>query len=59
MAERFHLLKYAVAIILLIIGGKMLVEPWFEVSTALALGLVAGILLISVVASLIQTRHRH
>ncbi|MDF2940212.1 MAG: Integral rane protein TerC [Gammaproteobacteria bacterium] len=58
MAERFHLLKYAVAIILLIIGAKMLIEPWFEVSTALALGLVAGILLISVVASLIQTRHR-
>ncbi|MDF2529579.1 MAG: terC2 [Gammaproteobacteria bacterium] len=58
MAERFHLLKYAVAIILLIIGAKMLIEPWVHVSTVLALGLVAGILLISVVASLIKTRHR-
>ncbi|MDO8954629.1 MAG: TerC family protein [Gammaproteobacteria bacterium] len=59
MAERFHLLKYAVAIILLIVGGKMLIEPWWSMSIIVALGLVALILVIGVVASLYKTRQQH
>jgi tellurite resistance protein TerC len=55
MAERFHLLKYAVAVILLIVGAKMLVEPWWHMPTALALGLVVLILAIGIVASLQAT----
>ena len=30
MADRFHLLKYGLAIVLVFIGGKMLAAPWFH-----------------------------
>jgi tellurite resistance protein TerC len=58
MAERFHLLKYAVAIILLIIGAKMLIEPWFNIPTLAALALVALILGSAIAASLIHSRRK-
>ena len=31
MADRFHLLKYGLAIVLVFIGGKMLAVPWFHI----------------------------
>lgn len=43
-ADKLHLLKYGVAIILIFIGMKMLIEPWFKFSSALALTVVAVIL---------------
>ena len=52
MADRFHLLKYGLAIVLVFIGGKMLVMPWFHVPIQWSLSIVASIILISVVASL-------
>ena len=52
MAERFHLLKYGLAIVLVFIGGKMLAMPWFHVPIHWSLSIVAAIILISVVASL-------
>ncbi|HRD90641.1 MAG TPA: TerC family protein, partial [Accumulibacter sp.] len=30
MADRFHLLKYGLALVLVFIGGKMLAAPWFH-----------------------------
>lgn len=52
MADRFHLLKYGLAIVLVFIGGKMLVMPWFHMPIQWSLAIVGSIILVSVVLSL-------
>jgi len=52
MADRFHLLKYGLAIVLVFIGGKMLAMPWFHLPIQWSLSIVGSIILLSVVASL-------
>ena len=52
MAERFHLLKYGLALVLVFIGGKMLVMPWFHMPVQWSLLIVGLIILISVIISL-------
>ena len=52
MAERFHLLKYGLALVLVFIGGKMLVMPWFHMPVQWSLLIVGSIILISVILSL-------
>ncbi|MDP3085726.1 MAG: TerC family protein [Rubrivivax sp.] len=52
MAERFHLLKYGLAIVLVFIGTKMLVMPWFHMPVQWSLAIVGSIILISVILSL-------
>ena len=52
MMELFHYLHYGLAVILTFIGIKMLISNFFHLPTALALGVVAGVLAISVGASL-------
>ncbi len=54
MAERFHLLKYGLAIILLFVGSKMLLAPWYKISAFHALGIIAVILVTSILLSLKQ-----
>lgn len=56
MAERFHLLKYGLAMILMFIGVKMLLLDVYKIPTGIALGIVGLILLVSVSASLITSR---
>jgi len=56
MAERFHLLKYGLATILMFIGVKMLLLDVYKIPTGIALGIVGLILLVSVVASLVTSR---
>ncbi len=56
MADRFHLLKYGLAIVLVFIGGKMLAAPWFHLPIQWSLGIVAAILLVSVTASLVLSK---
>ncbi len=56
MADRFHLLKYGLAMVLTFIGAKMLIAPWYHLPTVASLAVVAIILTASVVASLIATR---
>ncbi|MBK5518054.1 TerC family protein [Pseudomonas sp. TH10] len=58
MADRFHLLKYGLAIVLMFIGGKMLVAPWWHVPIQWSLTTVGGIILISVVLSLTLTKSK-
>ena len=57
MAERFHLLKYGLAVILMFIGVKMLLLDVYKIPVGIALGIVGLILLASVVASLATSRH--
>ena len=52
MAERFHLLKYGLALVLVFIGGKMLAIPWFHMPVQWSLLIVGTIILISVILSL-------
>lgn len=51
MVARFHYLKYGLATVLVIIGGKMLAEQWVHVPVHWSLGVVGVILLASVGAS--------
>lgn len=52
--QRFHLLHYGLAAILVFIGVKMLTADFYKVPTLVALGVVAGILVVSVIASLLR-----
>jgi len=54
MADRFHLLVYGLAAVLMFIGAKMLVEPWFHVPIGIALGVVAVLIGTSMVVSLFR-----
>jgi tellurite resistance protein TerC len=54
MMNRFRYLHYGLAAILIFIGSKMLTSDYFPIPTWIALGVVAGVLLISVVASLLR-----
>lgn len=56
VADRFHLLKYGLAMVLTFIGAKMLIAPWYHVPVAVSLAIVAVLIGASVAASLIATR---
>ena len=58
VADRFHLLKYGLAMVLTFIGSKMLIAPWYHVPVAASLAIVAVLIGASVIASLIATRKR-
>lgn len=53
MIEVFHFLHYGLAIILFFIGVKMLASHYVTIPIGVALGVVAGVLLLSIVLSLI------
>lgn len=50
-ASRFHLLNYGLAVILVFIGGKMLLIDIYKIPVAVSLGVVLGILAITMVWS--------
>jgi tellurite resistance protein TerC len=56
MADRFHLLKFGLAFVLMFVGVKMLIVEWVHIPTAASLAVIAIILVSSVLASLIATR---
>jgi tellurite resistance protein TerC len=56
--DYFRFLKYGLSLVLVFIGGKMLAEHWLNIPTMLSLGIVAGIILLSVLLSVFLTR-RH
>ncbi|ODU39098.1 MAG: hypothetical protein ABS92_13565 [Thiobacillus sp. SCN 63-374] len=58
MAERFHLLKYGLAIVLLFVGTKMLIVDFYKIPVGLSLGIVGLIIAGFVFASLWATRKR-
>lgn len=51
--ERFHLLKYGLALVLTFVGAKMLLVEWFHLPVALSLAVVAIILAGATLASLL------
>src|SRR5690606_3482376 len=48
----FSKLPYGLSIILSFIGVKMMISPWIHISSPVSLGIVVGVLIISVIASL-------
>ena len=50
--DLFHYLRYGLSAILVFVGIKMLVANFFHIPVGIALGVVAGILALSVIASL-------
>ena len=52
ISERFHLLKYGLALVLVFIGGKMLMMPWFHIPVQWSLAIVGSVILISILLSL-------
>lgn len=58
LADRFHLLKYGLAFILIFIGIKMLLLDIYKIPVGFALSVVGIVLLVSMVASLYVSRPR-
>ena len=54
MMELFHYLHYGLAAILIFVGAKMLLSNYYHIPTLIALGVVGGVLLVSVLASLLH-----
>lgn len=48
----FSKLPYGLAIILTFIGVKMIISPWFHIPSPVSLGIVGGVLVLSVIVSL-------
>lgn len=53
VADRFHLLKYGLAMVLTFIGVKMLIMPWYHVPVQASLTVVAVLISASCIASLL------
>ena len=51
--QLFRFLKVGLAVILVFIGVKMLIEHWVDISTAVSLGVIGGVLATSVLMSLL------
>ncbi len=58
MADRFSLLKYGLALVLIFIGGKMLLIDLYKIPVSVSLAVVALIIGSSVVLSLRRSRSR-
>jgi tellurite resistance protein TerC len=56
MMTTFAYLKYGLAAILTFIGAKMLLSHYLHISRELSMGVVAGLLTVSVIASLVAQR---
>ena len=56
MMEIFHYLHYGLSIVLIFVGTKMLLSHYFSIPTSAALGVVAAVLLISVLASAVHPK---
>jgi tellurite resistance protein TerC len=56
VVDRFHLLKYGLALILTFVGFKMLTEHWIEIDIMLSLAIILGVLALSIIASLIWSK---
>jgi tellurite resistance protein TerC len=56
MMEMFRYLHYGLSVVLMFVGAKMLLSHFYEIPTAIALSAVAGILLLSVAASMLKRK---
>ena len=55
MTNRFHLLKYGLAVVLVFVGAKMLIVEWYKIPVAISLAVVAAVLGTSIFLSILST----
>jgi TerC family integral membrane protein len=53
LMKAFRFLHFGLALLLVLVGAKMLTSNWYHVRTEITLGSIAGVLLISILASVI------
>ena len=58
VAERFSMLKYGLSVILVFIGVKMLIVDFYHIPVAISLGVVGGILVLTLVINA-WVNHQH
>jgi tellurite resistance protein TerC len=51
--DKFHYLKYGLALVLLFVGVKMVIVDWYKISILVSLLTIGGLLALSVIASII------
>ena len=56
MMEMFRYLHYGLSLVLIFVGAKMLLSHYYEIPTVVALGCVAGVLIVSVLASVVNPK---
>ena len=54
--EKLEYLKVGLALVLIFVGAKMIAEPWLKISVELSLGIVIGMLLLTVLLSLLAKK---
>jgi tellurite resistance protein TerC len=58
LTKIFRLLHYGLAVVLVLVGLKMMTANYYRVSTPLTLAVIAGVVLISVVASVVSQENK-
>jgi tellurite resistance protein TerC len=58
MMDLFHYLRHGLSVVLVFIGAKMLVDSYLRIPIGIALIIVAGVLTLSIIASIARTK-RH
>jgi tellurite resistance protein TerC len=56
---RFRFLHQGLAVLLFFIGGKMILSEWFHISSPMSLAIIAGVLGVTIVASLLIPNKQH
>jgi len=56
LADRFHLLAYGLALVLVFIGTKMLLIDFYKIPIGIALAVTAGLIASSMIASFYVSR---
>ena len=51
--DKFHFLNIGLALVLIFVGVKMIIADWYKIPIGISLGVIAGVLILSVVASMI------
>jgi tellurite resistance protein TerC len=54
--EKLEYLKVGLALVLIFVGAKMIAEPWLKISVELSLAIVIGMLLLTVIFSLLAKK---
>jgi len=54
--DKLDYLKVGLALVLVFVGAKMIVEPWLHISVGVSLAIVLGMLMVAVLASLFRKK---
>ena len=59
LVEELALLKYGIALILVYVGTKMLIEPWYKIPSGISLCVIVTVITIFSLVSYVITRNSH